>query len=264
MPGRWAAPPAPAMITFSPRSRALGGIAVEPLRGAMRRDDLGLVRDFERVEHRGRRLERRPVGAAAHDDADDGLRQRSCFARGDVRRARGKRGIIGMGPCLARQSSPFCAPRRLRRGLEGMRKWTSMERRRRVGRDADASLSPARRRAARADRAQLRHRARRRCCRRFLNIEVEGNDQTQIFRALMCLYLAASAFWAIAAFKPAWQRVAVVWAVLFCVLARDRPDRSACWWTARRAGCSISISAGDLRRPARSGRARLRADATAA
>ena len=50
---------------------------------------------------------------------------------------------------------------------------------------------------------------------RFLNITVQGNDQTQIFRALMCLYLAASAFWAIAAFKPAWQRVAVIWGVFF-------------------------------------------------
>ena len=50
---------------------------------------------------------------------------------------------------------------------------------------------------------------------RFLNITVEGNDQTQIFRALMCLYLAASACWAIAAFKPAWQRAAVIWGVFF-------------------------------------------------
>jgi len=50
---------------------------------------------------------------------------------------------------------------------------------------------------------------------KFLNIEVEGNDQTQIFRALMCLYLAASTFWAIAAFTPVWRRVAVIWAVFF-------------------------------------------------
>jgi len=50
---------------------------------------------------------------------------------------------------------------------------------------------------------------------RFINIAVEGNDQTQIFRALMCLYIAASGFWAVAAFKPDWQRTAVVWAVLF-------------------------------------------------
>lgn len=50
---------------------------------------------------------------------------------------------------------------------------------------------------------------------KFLNIEVEGTDQTQIFRALMCLYLGASIFWAIAAFKPEWRRVAVIWAVFF-------------------------------------------------
>lgn len=49
-----------------------------------------------------------------------------------------------------------------------------------------------------------------------LDISVSGAGQTQIFRALMCLYLAASAFWAIAAFKPGWQRVAVIWAVFFC------------------------------------------------
>ena len=52
---------------------------------------------------------------------------------------------------------------------------------------------------------------------KVLDIAVAGPDQTQIFRALMCLYLAASIFWAIAAFKPAWQRVAVIWAVFFCV-----------------------------------------------
>jgi hypothetical protein len=52
---------------------------------------------------------------------------------------------------------------------------------------------------------------------KFLNITVEGTDQTQIFRALMCLYLAASTFWAIAAVTRAWQRVAVVWAVFFAL-----------------------------------------------
>jgi hypothetical protein len=50
---------------------------------------------------------------------------------------------------------------------------------------------------------------------RFLDLKVEGTDQTQIFRALMCLYLACSAFWAIAAFTPAWRLPAVVWGVLF-------------------------------------------------
>jgi Domain of unknown function (DUF4345) len=49
-----------------------------------------------------------------------------------------------------------------------------------------------------------------------LDISVSGADQTQIFRALMCLYLAASVFWAIAAFKPDWQSIAVIWAVFFC------------------------------------------------
>lgn len=50
---------------------------------------------------------------------------------------------------------------------------------------------------------------------RFLNISVTGADQTQIFRALMCLYLACSLFWGIAAFRPAWQRVAVIWGIFF-------------------------------------------------
>jgi hypothetical protein len=50
---------------------------------------------------------------------------------------------------------------------------------------------------------------------RALNIRVEGVDQTQIFRALMGLYLGCSAFWAIAAFKPDWQRVAVIFGVFF-------------------------------------------------
>ena len=35
---------------------------------------------------------------------------------------------------------------------------------------------------------------------KLLDIPVEGPDQMQIFRALMCLYLAASTFWVIAAF----------------------------------------------------------------
>jgi hypothetical protein len=50
---------------------------------------------------------------------------------------------------------------------------------------------------------------------KLLDIRIESTDQTQIFRALMCLYLAASGFWAVAAFKPDWQRPAAVWAMLF-------------------------------------------------
>jgi hypothetical protein len=50
---------------------------------------------------------------------------------------------------------------------------------------------------------------------KFMNITVEGIDQTHIFRALMCLYLSMSTFCIIAAFTPEWRRVAVIWAVFF-------------------------------------------------
>jgi Domain of unknown function (DUF4345) len=50
---------------------------------------------------------------------------------------------------------------------------------------------------------------------KLMTITVEGTDQTQIFRALMCLYLGMTTFCRIAAFNPAWQRVAVIWAVFF-------------------------------------------------
>ena len=50
---------------------------------------------------------------------------------------------------------------------------------------------------------------------KFMNITVEGTDQTHIFRALSCLYLAMSTFCIIAAFTPEWRHVAVIWAVFF-------------------------------------------------
>src|SRR5262245_37247406 len=50
---------------------------------------------------------------------------------------------------------------------------------------------------------------------KFMNIPVEGTDQTHIFRALMGLYLGMVAFCIIAAFRPEWQHVAVIWAVFF-------------------------------------------------
>jgi hypothetical protein len=50
---------------------------------------------------------------------------------------------------------------------------------------------------------------------KFMNITVEGTDQTHIFRALMCLYLGMSTFCVIAAFTPEWRHVAVIWAVFF-------------------------------------------------
>lgn len=48
-----------------------------------------------------------------------------------------------------------------------------------------------------------------------LDIKVEGTDQTHIYRALMCLYLGTAIFWVIGAFKPSWQRVAVIYAIFF-------------------------------------------------
>jgi Domain of unknown function (DUF4345) len=49
----------------------------------------------------------------------------------------------------------------------------------------------------------------------FMNITVEGTDQTQMFRALMGLYLGMVTFCFIAAFTPEWRHVAVIWAVFF-------------------------------------------------
>ena len=43
---------------------------------------------------------------------------------------------------------------------------------------------------------------------KFMNVTVEGTDQTHIFRALSCLYLGMVAFCIIAAVTPEWQRVA--------------------------------------------------------
>jgi len=50
---------------------------------------------------------------------------------------------------------------------------------------------------------------------KFMNITMEGTDQTHIFRALMGLYLGMSTFCIIAAFTPEWRHVAVIWAVFF-------------------------------------------------
>lgn len=50
---------------------------------------------------------------------------------------------------------------------------------------------------------------------KLMDIAVQGTDQKQIFRALMCLYLGMSTFCVIAAFKPDWRHVATVWAVFF-------------------------------------------------
>ena len=72
IPGRWAAPPAPATMTRMPAAGGLLRVAEQPIGRAMRRHDRELGRHAELVEDRHRRLERREVGAAAADDADDG------------------------------------------------------------------------------------------------------------------------------------------------------------------------------------------------
>ena len=70
MPGRCAAPPAPAMMTSRPRSRARAGVFEQQIRRAVRGDDADLERDAETLERIGRGLERLPVRRRAHDDAD--------------------------------------------------------------------------------------------------------------------------------------------------------------------------------------------------
>ncbi len=48
-----------------------------------------------------------------------------------------------------------------------------------------------------------------------MDIAVAGTDQTEMLRAIMGLYLGMTTFCAIAAFKPEWRHVAVIWAVFF-------------------------------------------------
>jgi low temperature requirement protein LtrA len=50
---------------------------------------------------------------------------------------------------------------------------------------------------------------------RLLKFNVEAPNETQVFRAIMCLYLATSVFWLMGALMPEWQRAALTWAVFF-------------------------------------------------
>jgi hypothetical protein len=50
---------------------------------------------------------------------------------------------------------------------------------------------------------------------KLLGFPVEAPNETQIFRALMCLYLGMCLFCALAAFRREWQRVALIWAIIF-------------------------------------------------
>ncbi len=49
----------------------------------------------------------------------------------------------------------------------------------------------------------------------FLTIPDLSIDQTHIYRGVMCLYLGVGLFWAVSAFKPEWQRVAVITVIGF-------------------------------------------------
>ena len=73
IPGRCAAPPAPAMITCKPARLGARRIFHHPLRRAVRRDDLRFVRYVEERQHLGRMAHGLPVGLTAHDDADQRL-----------------------------------------------------------------------------------------------------------------------------------------------------------------------------------------------
>ena len=68
MPGRCAAPPAPAMIARRPRACAAGRVLEQHVRGAVRGDHAHFVRHAERFQFRRCVLHGLPVGAGAHHD----------------------------------------------------------------------------------------------------------------------------------------------------------------------------------------------------
>ena len=90
-PGRWAAPPAPAMITWQPAAGGLLAVGQHLLGHPVRGDHVGLVGDVELAERRRGRLHHRPVGVGPHHDADAGgpcslTRSRLPGLRGTTRR----------------------------------------------------------------------------------------------------------------------------------------------------------------------------------
>ena len=70
MPGRCAAPPAPAMTTLKPCSLRALGEGDQPVGSAMSRDDPGVIADVERLKRLGGAAHDRPIRLAAHDDGD--------------------------------------------------------------------------------------------------------------------------------------------------------------------------------------------------
>ena len=50
---------------------------------------------------------------------------------------------------------------------------------------------------------------------RLLKFNVEAPNESQVFRALMCLYLATSGFWIMGALWSDWEQAALIWAAFF-------------------------------------------------
>ena len=70
MPGRWAAPPAPAMTTLKPARLGALGESDESVWRPVRGDDQGRKADLELVEKGGGVPHRLPIRFAAHDNGD--------------------------------------------------------------------------------------------------------------------------------------------------------------------------------------------------
>ena len=68
MPGRWAAPPAPAMMILKPAALRALGKGEQPVRGAMGRDDVLFAGDAERGQGFGGMAHGVPVRLASHDN----------------------------------------------------------------------------------------------------------------------------------------------------------------------------------------------------
>ena len=99
IPGRWAAPPAPAMIARSPRAGRRLGEGEHLVGHAVGADDARLVGDAEPLEHGDGRLHRRPVAGRPHHDGDE--RRRPSTARSSAG---------GSGRCAARPARSGSAP----------------------------------------------------------------------------------------------------------------------------------------------------------
>jgi len=75
---------------------------------------------------------------------------------------------------------------------------------------------------------------------KLLKFNVETPNERQVFRALMCLYLASSAFWVMAALTPEWQTAGLIWAVLFMLSLALGRLLSIVLTAGRQRRCSIS------------------------